>query len=75
MYPEVKDEKNRNGVISDDFGAAQKKYSKSSLYKDAWKRLKKNKLAMLGLGIVIVLILIAIFSNIKNKGRFITASK
>jgi peptide/nickel transport system permease protein len=62
MYPEVKDEKNRNGVISDDFGAAQKKYSKSSLYKDAWKRLKKNKLAMLGLGIVIVLILIAIFA-------------
>ncbi len=41
----------------------EKKYTKSSLYKDAWKRLRKNKLAMLGLGIVIVLILIAIFAS------------
>lgn len=41
----------------------EKKYIKSSLYKDAWKRLRKNKLAMLGLGIVIVLILIAIFAS------------
>ena len=41
----------------------EKKYTKSSLYKDALKRLRKNKLAMLGLGIVIVLILIAIFAS------------
>ncbi len=41
----------------------EKKYTKSSLYKDAWKRLRKNKLAMLGLGIVIMLILIAIFAS------------
>jgi len=41
----------------------EKKYIKSSLYKDAWKRLRKNKLAMFGLGIVIVLILIAIFAS------------
>ena len=39
-----------------------KKYSRTSLYKDAWKRLRKNKLAMLGLSIVILLILIAIFA-------------
>jgi len=39
-----------------------KKYSRTSLYKNAWKRLKKNKLAMLGLSIVILLILIAIFA-------------
>src|SRR4030042_290188 len=39
-----------------------KKYSRTSLYKDAWKRLRKNKLAMLGLAIVILLILIAIFA-------------
>src|SRR4030043_757578 len=39
-----------------------KRYSRSSLYKDAWKRLRKNKLAMLGLSIVILLILIAIFA-------------
>jgi ABC-type dipeptide/oligopeptide/nickel transport system permease subunit len=40
----------------------RRKYSRTSLYKDAWKRLKKNKLAMLGLSIVILLILIAIFA-------------
>jgi len=39
-----------------------KKYSKSSLYKDAWKRLIRNKLAMLGLAIVIIVALIAIFA-------------
>ncbi len=39
-----------------------KRYSRTSLYKDAWKRLRKNKLAMLGLSIVILLILIAIFA-------------
>ncbi len=39
-----------------------KKYSRTSLYKDAWKRLRRNKLAMLGLSIVILLILIAIFA-------------
>ena len=46
-----------------DEAITEKKYTKSSLYKDAWKRLRKNKLAMLGLGIVIVLILIAIFAS------------
>lgn len=46
-----------------DEAITEKKYIKSSLYKDAWKRLRKNKLAMLGLGIVIVLILIAIFAS------------
>ncbi len=40
----------------------ERKYSKTSLYKDAWKRLRRNKLAMLGLSIVILLILIAIFA-------------
>ena len=39
-----------------------KKYSNSSLYKDAWKRLIRNKLAMLGLAIVIIVALIAIFA-------------
>jgi peptide/nickel transport system permease protein len=41
---------------------AGKRYSRTSLYKDAWKRLRKNKLAMLGLAIVILLILIALFA-------------
>ena len=40
----------------------EKKYSRSSLYKDAWKRLKRNKLALFGLSIVILLILVAIFA-------------
>ena len=40
----------------------EKKYSRSSLYKDALRRLRRNKLAMLGLAIVIILILIAIFA-------------
>ncbi|MBM3707036.1 MAG: ABC transporter permease [Actinobacteria bacterium] len=38
------------------------KYTRTTLHKDAWKRLKRNRLAMLGLGIVIALILIAIFA-------------
>jgi len=38
------------------------KYSRSSLYKDALKRFRKNKLAMLGLSIVILLILVALFA-------------
>jgi len=40
----------------------EKKYSRSSLYKDAWRRLRRNKLAMLGLAIVIILILIALLA-------------
>ncbi len=44
------------GIILDN------KYSRSSLYKDAWKRLMRNKLAMFGLAIVTALILIAIFA-------------
>jgi peptide/nickel transport system permease protein len=42
----------------------EKKYSRTSLYKDAWKRLKRNKLAMVGLAIVIFLILVAILAPI-----------
>ena len=49
------------GEIAEDI-YLEKKYSRSSLYKDALKRLKRNKLAMLGLAIVIALILIAIFA-------------
>jgi peptide/nickel transport system permease protein len=42
----------------------EKKYSRTSLYKDAWKRLKRNKLALIGLSIVILLILIAILAPV-----------
>ena len=64
MYPEIKkDLKERSEIteILEDAGM-EKKYSRSSLYKDAWRRLKKNKLAMIGLGIIIFLIIIAIFA-------------
>src|SRR4030066_510364 len=40
----------------------ERKYVRTSLARDAWKRLVKNKLALLGLSIVILLILIAIFA-------------
>ncbi|MCK5567786.1 MAG: ABC transporter permease, partial [Actinomycetia bacterium] len=43
-------------------GILDNKYSRSSLYKDAFKRLKKNKLAILGLAIVLFLIFVAIFA-------------
>ncbi len=43
-------------------GILDNKYSRSSLYKDAWKRLKKNKLAILGLAIVLFLIFLAVFA-------------
>jgi peptide/nickel transport system permease protein len=42
----------------------EKKYSRTSLYKDAWKRLTRNKLALIGLSIVILLILIAILAPV-----------
>src|SRR4051794_21120908 len=34
----------------------------NSLWRDAWRRLRRNKIAMLGLIVVVVLILIAIFA-------------
>jgi len=64
MYPEEKVEQERSKVESAKDIDLEGKYTRSSLYKDAWRRLKKNKLAMVGLGIVIMLILIAIFANL-----------
>jgi peptide/nickel transport system permease protein len=40
-----------------------KKYKKNSMVKEIWRSLRKNKLAMLGLFILIAMILIAIFAN------------
>jgi len=62
MYPEKKIEEEKSLEITGEL-ILERKYTRSSLYKDAWKRLKKNKLAMLGLAIVISLMLIAIFAN------------
>lgn len=64
MYPEGKIEKEESmPEISKDIDL-EGKYSRSSLYKDAWRRLKRNKLAMIGLGIVVILVMIAIFSGL-----------
>lgn len=63
MYPENKIEQEKSEAeLARDIDL-KGKYTRSSLYKDAWRRLKKNKLAMVGLGIVILLILIAIFAD------------
>lgn len=37
-------------------------YGRSSLHKDAFKRLRRNKMAMVGLAIVILMLLIAVFA-------------
>jgi len=47
--------------LAEDF-FMERKYARTSLYKDAWKRLKRNKLAMFGLAIVTILIFFAIFA-------------
>ncbi len=36
----------------------------SSLWGDAWKRFRRNKLALIGLGFIILLILVAIFADV-----------
>jgi peptide/nickel transport system permease protein len=64
MYPESKIEKEKDKSEPFKDIDLEGKYARSSLYKDAWRRLKKNKLAMLGLGIVILLILVAIFAGL-----------
>ena len=59
-----------NGIMEEGEAAVElaedffmdRKYTRTSLAKDAWKRLVRNKLAMLGLAIVVFLILIAIFA-------------
>jgi len=60
MNPDRKRKKDDLEVINEII--IEKKYARSSLYKDAWRRLRRNKLAMLGLAIVIILIMIAIFA-------------
>jgi len=64
MYPEIKKDLKEQSEIAEilEDAGMEKKYSRSSLYKDAWRRLKKNKLAMIGLGIIIFLIIVAIFA-------------
>lgn len=39
-------------------------YRKSGLWSDAWKRMKRNRLAVLGLVIFVVIVLLAIFADV-----------
>ena len=43
--------------------AEVKRYKKRSLLSETWRRLRKNKMAMVGLGVILLLILLAIFAN------------
>jgi len=43
-------------------GLTQDEIKASTLYRDAWKRLKKNKLALFALGVIVVIIIVAIFA-------------
>ncbi len=42
---------------------AKKKETEYNYWKDAWKRLRRNKVSMIGLAIIVLLLLIAIFAN------------
>lgn len=51
----------RKNVI-EKLGLTQEEIKASTLYRDAWKRLKKNKLALFALGMIVLIIIIAIFA-------------
>src|SRR6056297_1916174 len=44
--------------------STEKKYTKTSLAADAWKRLQRNKLAVVGMIILIIFIIMAIFAPV-----------
>ncbi len=48
------------------YGAAgaKKKYRKQSQFKEVWRRMKKNKAAMIGLVIFTVLVIVAVFADV-----------
>jgi peptide/nickel transport system permease protein len=48
--------------IIDKLGLTQDELKASTLYRDAWKRLRKNKLALFALAMIILFIIIAIFA-------------
>lgn len=49
---------------SADVKALKKKYRKRSQALEVWRRLRKNRTAMLGLGILIVLVLVSLFADV-----------
>lgn len=54
--------RNRRNVVLKDLGFTAEDLTSVTLYQDAWKRLKKNKVAVFSLACIIVIILIAIFA-------------
>ena len=42
---------------------SKKRNKKYSFWGDAWKRLKRNRLAMVGLAVIVLLLLVAVFAN------------
>lgn len=51
--------KNKNLAATTD----ESSLKQTSLWKDSWRRLRKNKLAMLGLAIVLILVFCTVFAN------------
>lgn len=45
-----------------EFGLTKEEIQASSLYRDAWRRLKRNPAAMISLGVIILIILVAVFA-------------
>lgn len=52
----------KNSKLYEDLGIDQKELKTSNIYRDAWRRLRKNKLAMLSLAVIILFVLIAVFA-------------
>lgn len=52
----------KNNAVHMEDGAVQVK--KRSQFQETWRRLKKNRMAMLGLAVVILLILVSIFADV-----------
>lgn len=54
----------KNAKLYEELGIDKNDLKASNIYRDAWRRLRKNKLAMLSLGVIILFILIAVFAPI-----------
>ncbi|HSJ53986.1 MAG TPA: ABC transporter permease [Anaerolineae bacterium] len=53
-----------DNLTGDDMGVADLKRPRQSFFSDAWRRLKRNRLAMVGLVIIVVLFLVAILADV-----------
>lgn len=52
------------GIKSDKQAINKKKYKKRGMFEDTWNRLKRDKLAMIGLGMIVILFLLAVFVDV-----------